>query len=116
MVISDAKIIKLVRDNIPHLIPAGQWRYELLSQRGGAKNQMADKWLRHKLMEEVSEYLEDRKIDELADIVEAVFALAVHTHRTSPDEILERAERKREERGGYKELVILTIKKGENHD
>lgn len=103
-------IIKIVRDEIPEIIPVPLvGRYELLAQRGRPVHHHIDKWLRHKLMEEVSEYLEDRNMEELGDIIEAVFACAVHIHGISPTDLLDIVEKKRDKRGGYKDLIILTL-------
>ena len=102
------KMLKLVRDRIPELIKSGRWFYESVHHRP----LNPEKWLRHKLMEEVSEYLEDRTAEELADIIEVCFAIGVHIHGITPSELLQVAQIKRDERGGYKNLTAIWLLEG----
>ena len=57
-------------------------------------------------MDEVNEYLEDKNLEELADIMEVLFGLA-HNLGYSEDDLLKKREEKLKERGGFKEGVVL---------
>ena len=57
-------------------------------------------------MEEVNEYLEDKNLEEPADIMEVLFGLA-HNLGYSEDDLLKKREEKLKERGGFKEGVVL---------
>ena len=63
---------KLVRDNIPTIIEASgkECEYEQLS------DERAMEYLYVKLYEEADELVRDKNIEELADILEVVFAIA----------------------------------------
>lgn len=93
---------KLVRDKIPEIIANtgrgcavdlvyGKERYKLLED---------------KLKEEVQEFLQDKNLEELADIMEVVFGLA-ESLGYSEAELIKKRDEKREERGGFKEGVVL---------
>ena len=93
---------KLVRDKIPEIIAA---------KGGESKTHIADQdeytaKLRAKLQEEVDEYLENSSPEELADILEVVYALADGSGVTREDLEKLRAE-KAEKRGAFKERIIL---------
>lgn len=100
---------KLVRDKIPEVIANtgrgcavdlvyGKERYKLLE---------------NKLKEEVEEFLQDKNLEELADIMEVVFGLA-ESLGYSEEELLKKRDEKREERGGFKEgVVLLKVYEGE---
>jgi predicted house-cleaning noncanonical NTP pyrophosphatase (MazG superfamily) len=93
---------KLVRDKIPEIIAAnGQdAEYRILS----------DEEYRHyldaKLDEEVGEYHRDKTAEELADILEVVYALAA-TIGCSKEELLEIYQQKHDARGGFKKKLFL---------
>ena len=75
------------------------------------KMEIADKeqrteLLEAKLMEEVNEYLEDKNLEELADVMEVLFGLA-HNLGYSEEDLLNKRREKLEERGGFKEGVVL---------
>lgn len=91
---------KLVRDRIPELIRADGRSPEvrqLQGQRLGAA-------LYDKLIEEHAELIaahqRDQKLEELADMIEVMFALAGH-YGADRDALLAIAARKREQRGGF---------------
>ena len=63
-------------------------------------------FLEAKLKEEVNEYLEDKNLEELADVMEVLFALA-HNLGYSEEDLLNKRKEKLEERGGFKEGIIL---------
>ncbi|MBN9653272.1 nucleoside triphosphate pyrophosphohydrolase [Halobacillus sp. GSS1] len=97
---------KLVRDKIPDIIAKSGKAYEVqpLSNEAYAKE------LEKKLVEETEEYLEaennGESVEELADILELVRALAVR-HGSSFDEVEEVRRRKAEERGAFEERIYL---------
>jgi predicted house-cleaning noncanonical NTP pyrophosphatase (MazG superfamily) len=92
---------KLVRDRIPEIIeqsgsvpvvetaaPADRYRYG-----------------RAKLQEELAEYLASQDVVELADLVEACFAVAA-LHGVSPSELLDIVRVKRQQRGGFDRWLV----------
>jgi predicted house-cleaning noncanonical NTP pyrophosphatase (MazG superfamily) len=62
--------------------------------------------LNRKISEEVAEYLEEYSVEELADIVEVVYALVKHKG-LSLQEFEQIRLKKREERGGFDEKISL---------
>ena len=64
------------------------------------------KLLEAKLNEEVNEFLEDKNLEELADVMEVLFGLADNLGY-SEKELLKARDKKREERGGFKEGIVL---------
>lgn len=98
---------KLVRDRIPAIIESkGQspniW---ILS---GEEYTVA---LEQKLDEEVSEYHKDKNLEELADILEVVYALSENLGH-SKEELLETCEKKHRERGGFRDRIFLISNEG----
>ncbi|MCF8566511.1 nucleoside triphosphate pyrophosphohydrolase [Alicyclobacillus tolerans] len=97
---------KLVRDKIPQIIIADGKKCTLktLSEDEYAKE------LREKLGEELREYLEVEDgrdaIEELADLMELIHALA-GVHGATPEELEQVRSKKAEERGGFTEKVFL---------
>jgi predicted house-cleaning noncanonical NTP pyrophosphatase (MazG superfamily) len=63
--------------------------------------------LRSKLQEEVAEFCESGKVEELADILEVVYALAA-AEQVSQFQLEEIRKRKRKERGGFEQRIFLT--------
>ena len=96
------KYNKLVRDKIPEIIKASGKECEIeiapKEERYGL--------LENKLQEEVGEFLEDKNLEELADIMEVLFGLA-HVLGYSEEDLLKMRDKKREERGGFKEGIVL---------
>lgn len=93
---------KLVRDKIPEIIRADGKECEIRVAEGKEKYDLLEK----KLMEEVNEFLEDKNLEELADVMEVLFGLAREMEYSEEDLIRKRQEKKRE-RGGFEEGVIL---------
>ncbi len=62
--------------------------------------------LEDKLKEEVNEYLKDKNLEELADIMEVLFGLA-HNLGYSEEELVEKRNCKLNQRGGFKEGIVL---------
>lgn len=96
---------KLVRDRIPELIKSqGETPNIRILER--------EEYLRHlekKLDEEVGEYHRDKNAEELADILEVVFALA-EAIGCSKEDLLAVYEKKHTERGGFRDRVFLISK------
>lgn len=93
---------KLVRDKIP----------EIIEQDGGqaVTRVLSDEeyrvCLEKKLDEEAVEYHESRELDELADVLEVVYALAQADGHTV-EELLSAYQRKHEQRGGFSQKLFL---------
>ncbi len=92
---------KLVRDKIPEIIMAAgktpitrimddeEYLFEL------------DK----KLNEEIAEYQEDKSIEEMADVLEVLYAIC-EARGHSINELLQIQEAKKEARGGFKQKIF----------
>ena len=93
---------KLVRDRIPEIIEqAGQTcSCSILSDEEYLK--MLDK----KLNEELAEYQESKSMEELADLLEVVRAVAT-ARGSSPEEVEEIRRLKAEKRGGFEKKILL---------
>lgn len=91
---------KLVRDKIPDIIrAAGKTPVtEILS------NEEYLNELDKKLNEEVAEYQADKSIEEMADILEVLYAIC-EARGYSIEELMKVKEAKRNERGGFKDRV-----------
>ena len=96
------KYNKLVRDLIPNVIKESgkECKIEI-----APVNERAD-LLEAKLMEEVNEYLEDKNLEELADVMEVLFGLA-HNLGYSEEDLLNKRQEKLKERGGFKDGIVL---------
>ncbi|AQR96506.1 nucleoside triphosphate pyrophosphohydrolase [Clostridium saccharoperbutylacetonicum] len=93
---------KLVRDKIPEIIKADGRECETAIVTGDEKYKL----LEAKLLEEANEFLEDKNIEELADVMEVLFGLA-DSLGYSEEDLLKARDKKREERGGFKEGIVL---------
>ena len=93
---------KLVRDKIPEIIKKSGSTCEVTIVEGKEKQEFLEK----KLLEEVNEYLEDKNLEELADIMEVLFGLA-HELGYSEEDLLNKRNKKLENRGGFKDGIIL---------
>ncbi|MBQ8653673.1 MAG: nucleoside triphosphate pyrophosphohydrolase [Clostridia bacterium] len=93
---------KLVRDRIPEIIRRSgkQCRTRILTQE--EYRRMLDL----KLQEELGEYLESGSMEELADLVEVIRA-AAEARGGSMDEVEAIRVRKAQERGGFRERILL---------
>ena len=98
---------KLVRDKIPQII-------EMQGERPCTRILDQDEYTRRleaKLDEEVREFHRDQTLEELADILEVVYALAENMGCTKED--LHRVyDKKHEDRGGFRERIFLISKEG----
>ena len=98
---------KLVRDKIPQII-------ESQGQKANIRILNSQEYTHHleqKLDEEVGEYHKDRNLEELADILEVVYALAENLGATE-EELLAIYEKKHASRGGFREKIFLISKEG----
>ena len=96
---------KLVRDNIPNIIKSkGETPVTRILSEDEYKNE-----LEKKLYEEYKEVIEasgSDRIEELADMLEIINALAKIESKTLDNVILV-AEQKNEKRGGFNEKIVL---------
>ena len=92
------QINKLVRDNIPSLCKNPVTK--ILDDADYAAA------LKQKLNEEVGEYLQDNTIEELADIIEVIEALA-ETQGSSLKEVMDLKQRKQSKNGAFRNRVFL---------
>ena len=96
---------KLVRDRIPELI-------EKQGETPNIRILEREEFLKHleaKLDEEVGEYRRDKNAEELADILEVVFALA-QAKGITKEELLSVYQKKHEARGGFGQRIFLISK------
>jgi predicted house-cleaning noncanonical NTP pyrophosphatase (MazG superfamily) len=98
----DREYDKLVRDRIPEIIEAdGETPITHVADDEEYRRRLHDK-----LDEEVAEYRESGRPDELADVLEVVYALG-RIHDCSEDEIRENRRQKAAERGGFDDRIVL---------
>lgn len=93
---------KLVRDRIPEIIESSGNKCEIEV----VSDEIALEYLYKKLNEEVSELLEDKNLDEIADVMEVLFAIG-SKYGYSQEYILNRRNEKRDSRGGFEDNLIL---------
>ena len=93
---------KLVRDRIPELIEkqGGSCTFEILPRE--AYLQMVDA----KLDEELAEYHKDQNLEELADLLEVLYAAAIARGFTL-DQLEAVRKEKKERRGGFDKRILL---------
>lgn len=92
---------KLVRDKIPEIIIADGKKpiIRILDDNEYLKE------LDKKLNEEIAEYQADKSIEEMADVLEVLFAICeVRGH--SVEELMEVRNAKREKRGGFEQKIF----------
>ena len=96
---------KLIRDHIPEIIESkgGKAEIRILS------DEEYPIYLEAKLDEEVGEYHRDKNVEELADILEVLYALA-ESIGCSREELMEIYQKKRESRGGFEKRYFLISK------
>ena len=93
---------KLVRDRIPAIVTnAGQTAVTRVMDDFEYRQALLIK-----LVEEVGEFTKERSLDELADILEVVYALA-EAEGASKEELEFRRAEKARSRGGFAERVFL---------
>ena len=96
------KYNKLIRDKIPEIIEKNGQKAIIHI----ASNDEYKEKLREKLQEEVAEYLKSFEKEELADILEVIYALC-EAHDISTDEIEKIRKKKANKRGKFKKRIIL---------
>ncbi len=94
------KYNKLVRDKIPEILDEKGISYE---KRIASKEEYKIELVK-KLNEEIQEFSEAGDIEELADIIEVIEALKKLPEYSEVEAI---REKKRKERGGFEEKIIL---------
>ncbi|HHV60478.1 MAG TPA: nucleoside triphosphate pyrophosphohydrolase [Clostridiaceae bacterium] len=101
------KYDKLIRDKIPEVIEATGSKavVEVLD------DERYQKYLERKLGEELKEYLEAGSIEELADLIEVVYAL-LESRGISLEEFERIRVAKVEKRGAFKKKLLLREVKG----
>lgn len=99
---------KLVRDKIPQII--------IEDGRTPIVRTLSDdeylSELDRKLNEEVAEYQADKSLEEMADVLEVLFAIC-EARGHSVDELMEVRDKKREKRGGFRDKVYWEGNEGE---
>ena len=98
---------KLVRDRIPAIIES---QGKIPNIRILSNKEYSDA-LAQKLDEEVGEFHRDQNLEELADILEVVYALSENLG-ASKEELLEIYNKKHKERGGFRERILLISNEG----
>ena len=93
---------KLVRDKIPQIIEASGKTCETEVLSGERYLEMLDK----KLNEELAEYQQEKSLEELADLLEVLYAVAVARGYSLKELEQVRAEKK-DKRGGFAEKIFL---------
>lgn len=92
---------KLVRDKIPQIIMSDG---KIPIIRTLSDEEFLTE-LDKKLDEEVAEYQADKSLEEMADILEVLFAIC-EARGYSIDELMKVRDEKRENRGGFKEKIF----------
>ena len=91
---------KLVRDKIPEIIIADGKKPITRILDNEEYLQELDK----KLNEEIAEYQADKSIEEMADVLEVLFAICEGRGHTV-EELMQVRELKKEKRGGFKDRI-----------
>lgn len=95
-----SKYNKLVRDRIPEMLDGKNIPYE--KRIAGPEEYKIE--LIKKLVEEAREFEVDGRVEELADVLEVIEALKKLPEYTAVEEV---KQKKKEERGGFEERIIL---------
>ncbi len=93
---------KLVRDKIPEIIKESGKTCEIEILSDEAYLEMLDK----KLDEELSEYHESKSLEELADLLEVLKAVAL-ARGFSVEELYHVCDEKKKARGGFEKKILL---------
>ena len=98
---------KLVRDRIPAIMERnGQVPVVRILEDAEYAH-----FLERKLDEEVAEFHKDKNVEELADVLEVVYALAENLG-CSKDMLMEAYQKKHDERGGFRDRIFLISNDG----
>lgn len=93
---------KLVRDKIPEIISSQGKKCTVEVMEDEEYLKMIDK----KLSEELNEYYENGSVEELADLLEVIYAASVARGRTV-EELEEIRKEKLSKRGGFESRLLL---------
>lgn len=93
---------KLVRNNIPQIVEAAG----KVAQIHTATEEEYNNALRAKLLEETNEFIGSGSSEELADILEVLYALA-EQNGISPTQLEQVREEKEQKRGNFSKRIIL---------
>lgn len=93
---------KLVRDKIPEIIKESGKECDIEIAHKEERYAL----LENKLKEEVNEFLADKNLEELADVMEVLFGLADSLGHSEED-LINARNKKKDERGGFKEGIVL---------
>jgi len=93
---------KLIRDRIPEIIEEAGKKYEIRE----LNDEEYQAKLKEKLQEEVDEYLNSNKSEELADILEVIRALA-DVHDFGMNTLNQTRTKKANKRGTFKKRLLL---------
>ena len=104
---TEMKYNKLVRDKIPSIMESQGLKPETLI----LDQPHYTYFLEAKLDEETAEFHKEKNLEELADILEVVYALAENLG-SSKEELLGTYEKKHRERGGFRDRVFLISNEG----
>jgi len=96
------KYDKLVRDKIPEIIKSKG----VVPITHIASDEEYQQKLKAKLQEEVNEFLEDLNQEELADILEVIYALC-DLYKFDKEKLEQLRKDKAKKRGGFKDKIIL---------
>lgn len=93
---------KLVRDKIPEIIKKSGKNFTVHT----ASKDEYTKLLEAKLKEETEEYIQDKNLEELSDILEVIITLSKNLGYSENDLFNKRNE-KRTKRGGFENSIVL---------
>jgi predicted house-cleaning noncanonical NTP pyrophosphatase (MazG superfamily) len=93
---------KIVRDKIPEIIEKSGKTCEIEI----VSDEKSLVYLEKKLQEELDEYMEIGKLEELADLLEVIEAVALKKG-SSLEEVMKIKEEKKEKRGGFEKNILL---------
>lgn len=93
---------KLVRDKIPEIIEGSGKRCEVEV----VSDEVALDYLYMKLEEETKELLDDKNLEEIADVIEVLFAIA-SKYGYSEEDVLSKRNKKKNARGGFNDNLVL---------
>ena len=92
---------KLIRDKIPEIIEAdGKTPITRILEQDEYLSE-----LDRKLNEEVAEYQSDKSLEEMADVLEVLFAIC-EGRGYSIEELMATKQKKQEERGGFQKRIF----------
>ncbi|WP_027340622.1 nucleoside triphosphate pyrophosphohydrolase [Halonatronum saccharophilum] len=93
---------KLIRDKIPKIIEEAGKNYnaEVMGEREYKS------YLKKKLLEEVDEYIESEEVEELADILEVIYAI-IDLKGIDLEEVERIRKKKAQDRGAFKKRLKL---------